>query len=106
MDWKKTLLPGWLLKIKNLSLASQDKKSQFKLAFKYAFDGEISASEMSEILSTPIIKNTESEKTSSSKTQVEYLMLDDFENRKITEENDWWLGKSKGDNVRGQQNME
>jgi len=41
-------------------LASQDKKSQFKLAFKYAFDGEISTSEMSEILSAPITKNTKS----------------------------------------------
>jgi len=70
-------------------LASQDKKSQFKLAFKYAFDGEISAPEMSEILSTPITKNTKSEITSSPKSEIEYLMLDDFENKKITEENEW-----------------
>ena len=85
-------------------IASQDKESQFKLAFKYAFDGGISAPEMSEILSTPIIKNMETEKTSSPKSEIEYLMLDDFENKRITEENSWWLGKSKGDNVRGQQN--
>ena len=85
-------------------LASQDKDSQFKLAFKYAFDGEISASEISEILSTPITKNIVSEKTSSPKSEIEYLMLDDFEDKRITEENNWWLGKSKGDNVRGQQN--
>ena len=76
-------------------LASQDKKSQFKLAFKYAFDGEISTSEMSEILSAPITKNTKSEITSSPKSEIEYLMLDDFENKKITEENDWSLGKRK-----------
>jgi len=86
-------------------LASQDKESQFKLAFKYAFDGEINTSEMSEILSTPVSKkDIESEITSSPKSEIEYLMLDDFEDRKITEENNWWLGKSKGDNVRGQQN--
>ncbi|MCK4241804.1 MAG: hypothetical protein KAX30_09295 [Candidatus Atribacteria bacterium] len=76
-------------------LASQDKKSQFKLAFKYAFDGEISAPEMSEILSTPITKNTESKKTSSIKSEIEYLILDDFENKKITKENKWSLGKRK-----------
>lgn len=76
-------------------LASQDKESQFKLAFKYAFDGEISASEISEILSTPINKNIESEKTSSPESKIEYLMLDDFENKKITEENRWSLGKRK-----------
>ena len=81
-------------------LASQDKKSQFKLAFKYAFDGEISAPEMSEILSTPITKNTKSEITSSPKSEIEYLMLDDFENKKVTEENRWSLGKSKGDKLR------
>jgi len=76
-------------------LASQDKESQFKLAFKYAFDGEISAPEMSEILSTPIIKKIESEKTSSPKSEIEYFMLDDFEDKKITEENKWRLGKEK-----------
>jgi hypothetical protein len=86
-------------------LVSQNKKEQFKIAFKYAFDGEISASEMSEILSTPVSKkDVESEITSSPKSEIEYLMLDDFENKKITEENRWWLGKTKGDNVRGQQN--
>jgi hypothetical protein len=84
-------------------LASQDKGSQFKLAFKYAFDGEISAPEVSEIFSTPITKNKESEKTSSPKSEIEYLMLDDFENKKITEENKWSLGKRKGDKLRGQQ---
>jgi len=75
-------------------LASQDKKSQFKLAFKYAFDGEISTSEMSEILSAPITKNTKSEITSSPKSEIEYLMLDDFENKKVTEENRWSLGNN------------
>ena len=75
-------------------LASQDKESQFKLAFKYAFDGEISAKEMSEILSTPVSKkDKESEITSGTKSEIEYLMLDDFENKKITEENNWRLGK-------------
>ncbi|MBU4457091.1 MAG: hypothetical protein KKA65_06345, partial [Nanoarchaeota archaeon] len=86
-------------------LASQDKESQFKLAFKYAFDGEINASEMSEILSAPVSKNIKSEKTTSIKSEVEYLMLDDFEDKKITEENEWSLGKRKGDEVRGQQNV-
>ena len=76
-------------------LASQDKKSQFKLAFKYAFDGEISTPEMSEILSTPITKNTKSEITSSPKSEIEYLMLDDFEDKKITEKNRWRFGKEK-----------
>ena len=86
-------------------LASQYKESQFKLAFKYAFDGEISAPEMSEILSIPVLKNIESEKPSSPKLEIEYLMLDDFEDKKITEENEWSLGKRKGDEVRGQQNV-
>jgi len=76
-------------------LASQDKESQFKLAFKYAFDGEISAPEMSEILSTPISKTTESEKTSSPKSGIEYFILDDFEDKKIIEKNKWRLGKEK-----------
>ena len=84
-------------------LASQDKESQFKLAFKYTFDGEISVSEMSEILSTPIIKNAENEKTISSKSEIEYLMLDDFEDKKITDENEWSTGKRKGDKLKGQQ---
>ena len=75
-------------------LASQDKKSQFKLAFKYAFDGEVSESEISAILSTSISKNVESKKTSSIKSEIEYLMLDDFENKKITEENKWSLGSN------------
>ena len=75
-------------------LASQNKESQFKLAFKYAFDGEISTKEISEILSTPIIKKTESEKTFSPKSEVEYFILDNFEDKKITEENKWQLGKN------------
>jgi len=75
-------------------LASQNKKSQFKLAFKYAFDGEISFKEISEISSTPISKNVERKKTSSIKSEIEYLMLDDFEDKKITEENKWGLGSN------------
>jgi len=75
-------------------LASQNKESQFKLAFTYAFDGEISSKEISEILSAPITKKTESEKTSSLKPGIEYLMLDDFEDKKITEENRWNLGNN------------
>ncbi len=86
-------------------LASQDKESQFKLAFKYAFDGEISAPEMSEILSAPISGSTKSEKSLNTKSEVEYLMLDDFENRKITEENEWWLGKRKMDDEGTLQNV-
>ncbi len=75
-------------------LALQDKKGQFKLAFKYAFDGEISSKEISEISSTPISKNVERKKTSSIESEIEYLMLDDFENKKITEENKWGLGSN------------
>jgi len=73
-------------------LSSQDKNKQFKLAFKYAFDGEISTAEMSEILSTPISKNTRSEKTSSTKSEIEYLMLDDFENNTFSKDR-WGLGR-------------
>ncbi len=74
-------------------LASQDKESQFKLAFKYAFDGKITAQEMSEILSNPISNSTESEKSTNAKSEIEYLMLDDFEDEMIIENNRWKLGK-------------